>query len=93
MKRTNIFTKERAEIRKRLNDVAEALRRVIERTEKFLGISRTSKKRQSKLDADNYTPIFSIPPRLLHLATNHKKARVRKKNLKRIHKIMYGGKK
>ena len=84
MKRTNVFTNERAEIRKRLADVGEALQRAYEKTKKFLEALAT-------LFPSERTQTV-IPPRLLHLATKHKKARVRKKNQKRICKMMYGNK-
>lgn len=34
--------------------------------------------------------LLEIPPRLMHLATRHKSPRVRKKNQKRIRKLLYG---
>lgn len=118
MSRTNVFTNERAAIRKRVADAGEALRRALKKTNKFLakhnitsagdqkeaytletafkdvGISATKATiAMQKLAESTRKGVVRIPPRIRYLATRHKKARVRKKNQKRIRKIMYGGKK
>lgn len=110
MKLTNIFTNERAAIRKRVADVGEALRLALKKTNKFLAKHNiTSEGEQKEASIESLTDttwnvpsgwsatstvvaegIVRIPPRIRYLAFKHKKARVRKKNQKRIHKMMYG---
>lgn len=123
MKRTNVFTNERAAMRKRLTDAGEALKRALKKTKIFLADKQIKEANneaefttavREKVAAEFDLPVGAlenvgrvavqaavamqkllqtVPPRLLYLATRHKKARVRKKNQKRIRKIMYGGKK
>ena len=132
MKLTNIFTNERAEIRKTVADAGEALKRALKKTKIFLADKQVKEANneaelttavREKVAAEFDLPVSvlenvgrsavqatvamqklteslqpykipqTVPPRLMYLATRHKKARVRKKNQKRIRKMMYGGKK
>lgn len=132
MSRTKVFTIERAEIRKRLTDAGQALKRAFKKTRIFLADNQVKEASneaelttavREKVAAEFDFPVGAlanvgksavqatvamqklteslqpykipqtVPPRLMYLATRHKKARVRKKNQKRIRKMMYGGKK
>lgn len=130
MSRTKVFTIERAEIRKRLTDAGQALKRAFKKTRIFLADKQVKEANNEaelttavrekvaaefdllvsvlenvgrsavqatvamqKLTESLNKGVVRIPPRIRYLATRHKKARVRKKNQKRIRKMMYGGKK